>query len=151
MYYWLRKFRSEEEDAVEDDIQWIQLGRWDRHDAMRTPEDSAVRIHIGCDMVEVRPAFDPRSSSRRRAGAVGLMLIGAAGVKRVYLTCGSTDMRKSIDGLAALVSQSFQLDPFSPALLVFCNRRRDKFKILYWDESGFWLYYRGLEKNEEKP
>ena len=56
MYYWLRKFRSEEEDAVEDDIQWIQLGRWDRHDAMRTPEDSAVRIHIDCAMVtRVRP------------------------------------------------------------------------------------------------
>ncbi len=56
------------------------------------------------------------------------MLIGAAGVERVYLACGSTDMRKSIDGLAALVSQSFQLDPFSPALFVFCNRRRDKMK-----------------------
>jgi transposase len=54
------------------------------------------------------------------------MLIGGLGVERVYLACGSTDMRKSIDGLAALVSQSFQLDPFSPALFVFCNRRRDK-------------------------
>ena len=74
------------------------------------------------------------------------MLIGAAGVERVYLACGSTDMCKSIDGLAALVSQSFQLDPFSPALFVFCNRRRDKMKILHWDHNGFWLYYRRLEK-----
>ena len=74
------------------------------------------------------------------------MLIGAAGVERVYLACGSTDMRKSIDGLAALVSQSFQLDPFSPALFVFCNRRRDKTKILQWDHNGFCLYYRRLEK-----
>ena len=65
------------------------------------------------------------------------MLIGGLGVERVYLACGSTDMRKSIDGLAALVSQSFQLDPFSPALFVFCNRRRDKIKILHWITTGF--------------
>ncbi len=59
MHYWLRKFRSEETDAVEDDIQWIQLGGWDRQAALRTIEDSAVRIHIGRAMVEVRPGFDP--------------------------------------------------------------------------------------------
>ena len=59
MYYWLRKFRSEEEDAVEDDIQWIQLGRWDRQAALRTTGDSAVRLHIGRAIVEVRPGFDP--------------------------------------------------------------------------------------------
>ena len=59
MYYWLRKFRSEEADAVEDDIQWVHLGRWDRQDAMRMTEDSAVLIHIGRAMVEVQPGFDP--------------------------------------------------------------------------------------------
>jgi transposase len=64
---------------------------------------------------------------------------------RVYLACGSTDLRKSIDGLAALVQEGFQLDPFS-ALFVFCNRKRDKLKILHWDHNGFWLYYRRLEQ-----
>ncbi|WP_420832553.1 IS66 family insertion sequence element accessory protein TnpB [Paenibacillus periandrae] len=44
----------------------------------------------------------------------------------VYLACGSTDMRKSIDGLAAVVQEQFALDPFSSALFVFCNRSRDK-------------------------
>ena len=63
----------------------------------------------------------------------------------VYLACGSTDLRKSIDGLAALVSHSFELDLFSNSLFVFCNRGRDKLKILYWDHNGFWLYYRRLE------
>lgn len=67
-------------------------------------------------------------------------------VNRVYLACGSTDMRKSIDGLAVLVKEGFDLDPFSPALFVFCNRRRDKLKILYWELNGFWLYYRRLER-----
>jgi transposase len=64
----------------------------------------------------------------------------------VYLASGYTDMRKSIDALAALVSQDFELDLFSNSLFVFCNRDRDKLKILYWDHNGFWLYYRRLEK-----
>ena len=67
-------------------------------------------------------------------------------VDRVYLASGSTDLRKSIDGLAAIVQMSFQLDPFSSNLFVFCNRKRDKLKILHWDHNGFWLYYRRLEK-----
>ena len=65
---------------------------------------------------------------------------------RVYLACGSTDLRKSIDGLAAIVSQVFELDLFSNSLFVFCNRDRDKLKILVWDTNGFWLYYRRLER-----
>ncbi|MEI7028433.1 IS66 family insertion sequence element accessory protein TnpB [Paenibacillus sp. y28] len=64
----------------------------------------------------------------------------------VYLACGATDMRKSIDGLAAIVQEQFALDPFSSALFVFCNYRRDKLKILHWDTNGFWLYYRRLER-----
>ena len=64
----------------------------------------------------------------------------------VYLACGSTDLRKSIDGLAAIVSQVFALDLFSHSLFVFCNKDRDKLKILYWDHNGFWLYYRRLER-----
>lgn len=67
-------------------------------------------------------------------------------VNLVYLACGSTDLRKSIDGLAALIQEGFQLDPFSPCLFVFCNRQRDKLKILHWEHNGFWLYYRRLER-----
>ncbi|WP_281365934.1 IS66 family insertion sequence element accessory protein TnpB [Paenibacillus phytohabitans] len=64
----------------------------------------------------------------------------------VYLTCGVTDLRKSIDGLAAVVQEQFQLNPFSTAQFVFCNRQRNKLKILQWDHAGFWLYYRRLEQ-----
>jgi len=68
------------------------------------------------------------------------------GDKPVYLCCGVTDMRKSINGLMALVQNSFSLDPFADALYVFCNRKRDRIKILEWDTDGFWLYFKRLER-----
>ncbi len=67
-------------------------------------------------------------------------------VAHVHLAPGATDLRKSIDGLSALVSAVFELDPFSDQWFVFCNRQRDKLKILRWDHNGFWLYYRRLER-----
>jgi len=66
--------------------------------------------------------------------------------KKVYLACGKTDMRKQINGLAAIVESSFKLDPFTGALFVFCNRSRNRLKILEWDGDGFWLYFKRLEK-----
>lgn len=66
---------------------------------------------------------------------------------RVYLAMGITDMRKSIDGLSILVSEHLELDPFSGHLFVFCNRRRNMIKILYWDRNGFCLWHKRLEKH----
>jgi len=72
-------------------------------------------------------------------------MINATG-KKVYLACGRTDMRKSINGLAAIVEGNFKLNVFDDALFVFCNRNRDRMKILEWDGDGFWLYFKRLEK-----
>ncbi len=72
------------------------------------------------------------------------------GINKVHIALGCTDMRKSIDGLAAIVQQSFSLDPFSPNLFVFCNKNRDRIKILHWEHNGFWLYFRRLEKGRFK-
>lgn len=66
--------------------------------------------------------------------------------KPVYLCCGYTDMRKNINGLMTLVKESFSLDPFADALFVFCNRTRNRLKILEWDGDGFWLYFKRLER-----
>lgn len=74
------------------------------------------------------------------------MLLPAGGMK-VYLALGITDMRKSINGLSILVESTLELDPFSGHLFVFCNRRRNIMKILYWDRNGFCLWHKRLEKD----
>jgi len=64
----------------------------------------------------------------------------------VFLCRDPVDLRKSIQGLSVLVEQELGLDPFAARLYVFCGRRRDKVKILYWERSGFVLWYKRLEK-----
>jgi transposase len=63
----------------------------------------------------------------------------------IYLACGYTDMRKSIDGLASLVQQNFKLDPFGNSLFLFCGHKCDRLKALYWEGDGFVLLYKRLE------
>ena len=65
--------------------------------------------------------------------------------REIYLACGYTDMRKSIDGLAAVVQQQFNLNPFQPALFLFCGKRCDRLKALLWEGDGFVLLYKRLE------
>jgi transposase len=69
-------------------------------------------------------------------------------VNAVYLHREPVDFRKSINGLSIIVEESMGLSPFAEALFVFCNRRRDKLKILYWDKSGFCLWYKRLEQEK---
>ena len=73
------------------------------------------------------------------------MLSDFTGAEKVYIACGYTDLRKGIDGLAALVQSQFQLDPFTNTLFLFCGRRCDRIKALYWEGNGFVLLYKRLE------
>jgi transposase len=65
---------------------------------------------------------------------------------RIYVATGATDLRRSIDGLAAVVRERFQVDPLSGHLFLFRNRRGDRIKILAWDAGGFWVLYKRLER-----
>ena len=73
------------------------------------------------------------------------MLNDFTGADKVYIACGYTDLRRGIDGLASIVQQQFQLDPFTNTLFLFCGRRRDRIKALYWEGDGFLLLYKRLE------
>jgi transposase len=64
---------------------------------------------------------------------------------RVYLCLSPCDMRRSFDGLHALVRDHLQLDAFAGHLYLFANRRKDRLKILYWDRSGFAIWAKRLE------
>jgi len=66
---------------------------------------------------------------------------------QVYLHKEPVDFRKSINGLGAIVQEEMKLDPFSSALFIFCCARRKRIKILYWDRTGFALWYKKLEEN----
>ena len=65
----------------------------------------------------------------------------------IYLAVEPADMRNGIDGLRALVRRRFALDPFSGALFVFVGRSRDRVKVLVWDDGGFVLYLKRLERS----
>lgn len=73
------------------------------------------------------------------------MLKDFNGATRVIVACGYTDLRRGIDGLAAIVQQQFDLDPYTNTLFLFCGRRRDRIKALYWEDNGFILLYKRLE------
>ncbi len=74
------------------------------------------------------------------------MLAEAYGVKRIIIATGSTDLRKGVDGLAAIISNKYNLDPFEKDILfLFCGRRRDRIKGLLWEGTGFLLLYKRLE------
>ena len=64
---------------------------------------------------------------------------------RIFVARGATDLRKSFDTLAALVSDVLEQDPYSGHVFCFVNRRRDRVKLLVWDRTGFWLLAKRLE------
>ena len=74
-------------------------------------------------------------------------MFSSASQMKVYVALGSTDMRKSINGLSLLVADQFDLDLFSGSLFAFCNRKRDIVKILYWADNGFCVWMKRLEKD----
>lgn len=73
-------------------------------------------------------------------------MLSFTGSLKVYLALEPCDMRKSFNGLYALVSERLKCDPQSGALFVFTNRRRNRLKILYYDRTGLWILAKRLER-----
>jgi transposase len=66
-------------------------------------------------------------------------MISLTPATRIFLASGPTDLRKNFDGLADLVSHSFNQDPLSGHLYVFINRRKNRLKLLFFDGTGLWV------------
>ena len=73
------------------------------------------------------------------------MLGDITAVDEIYIVCGYTDMRLSIDGLCAIVEHQLHMDPRKSAVYLFCGRRCDRIKLLMWDRDGFLLLYKRME------
>ena len=68
------------------------------------------------------------------------------GFRKIYIATGFTDLRKGIDGLAAIVQMQFHLSPFQKdVLFLFCGRKQNRFKALVWEGDGFLLLYKRIE------
>ena len=69
---------------------------------------------------------------------------------KIYIFTESVDMRKQVNGLLLLIESAFKLDPYEKALFIFHNKSKDKIKALRWDENGFVLYYKRMERDKFK-
>ena len=107
--------------------------------------ERCATLHVGEASLDHLPGMRC-GTAETAGGAPAPMLNDFTGADQVYIACGYTDLRKGIDGLARLVQQQFELDPFTNTLFLFCGRRRDRIKGLYWEKDGFILLYKRLEQ-----
>lgn len=73
-------------------------------------------------------------------------MISLSSATRVFVVTGATDMRKSFNGLYGIVRHQLEADPTSGHVYVFCNRPRNRVKLLVWDGSGLWVCAKRLER-----
>jgi transposase len=73
-------------------------------------------------------------------------MIGIGPATKIHLLAGATDMRRGFEGLYALASGLLEAEPLSGHVFGFCNKGRNRLKLLYWDGSGLWVCAKRLEK-----
>lgn len=72
-------------------------------------------------------------------------MLALANHTRIFVYSGPTDMRKGFNGLSGLVAEHFDVELLSGHLFLFCNRSRDRIKLLHWDNDGLAIWYKRLE------
>lgn len=123
----------------------VQLGNFEAASIATATSGICAVIRCRDLCLEIHNGADPQTLAvAMRALGVQAPMICPAGAK-IYLACGYKVMRKQIDGLAQLVEQNFKLNPFDNAFFLFCGRRCDRIKALFWDGDGFVLLYKRLD------
>ena len=107
-----------------------RISSWKHHCREKRTSHNVAGKHFGRDV---------------DGGGGQAMLNDLAYGTQVYLVTGYTDLRRSIDGLAAIVQGQLELDPFCKGLFLFCGRRCDRIKGLLWEGDGFLLLYKRLD------
>ena len=139
-YYWLRKLRRTiMEQAVP---QITEVG------PEQTGRDAVHTVSWGGDDAAGR---NGHRGDRVSAAVIATVMMEESRGRKYYVACGYTDLRRGIDGLAGMVQTGFKLDPFQNALFLFCGRRKDRLKGLYWEGDGFVLLYKRLELSNNRP
>ncbi len=140
-YAWRRAIQQR--DAVTSTLVSVQL----------VPDDEPVAASIvevvlpGGPTLRVPPPLRCGKSAATAARAPGgLLVLNFPPAVRIWLGNQSVDMRRGFDGLAEQVRQHLQADPLSGHVFVFRNKRGDRVKLLYWDEDGFVIVYKRLER-----
>ncbi len=75
-------------------------------------------------------------------------MFNLAKVQKIYIAIGYSDLRRGIDGFASIIQNTFHKNPQTNALFIFCGRRSDRIKALYWDNDGYILLYKRLEDGQ---
>jgi transposase len=139
--YWRKKFKKQSpvRQPTLGSPKFVPLNR-------TSTLNTQVRLYFG-DSVHLRVPLNALGTTLTQLKAEGwLGMIRPRSDAQVYLYTGKVDMRKSIDGLAALVQNELALNSLQPAIFVFCNRQHDKIKLLYWERNGFVIWYKRLEQ-----
>ena len=80
----------------------------------------------------------------------GVIMKSLSSFENIYLFRSYVDMRKQINGLAEIIEQTMELNPFFPSIFVFTGKNRKTLRMIYWDKTGFAAWYKRLEEDRFK-
>ena len=105
-----------------------------------------MKLSVGSFHLTIPNGTDPQLLAQTLRIVKELEMLGdITAADEIYIVTGRTDMRKSIDGLCAIVEDQLHMEPRRSALYLFCGKRCDRIKALLWESDGFVLLYKRME------